>query len=184
MHRLRDHGRVEMARRAGVHLDRGSPRAPDEIRIDRGLLIALHDAQRKLAAKVLERANEERGLARARARHQIERHRRRLPQRRPVLGRQLVVLPEQIELELHDARLRLSRPHHVVMVVSHHRPIRHHMLVLPLRMPAPVPVLMLVLVLVLVRVPVLVRVRVPVLRLLRRPTTPASRAHLSSLPAP
>jgi hypothetical protein len=71
--RMPHHMTVEVAPLAGVDLDRGSTRRADAVSVLTGLLIAFDHGNREFGTDHLERAAQQRRLARAGARHEIER---------------------------------------------------------------------------------------------------------------
>src|SRR6266496_1694564 len=78
----------------------------DAIGIERGLLVAFDHRDRNAASKRLDRAHEERRLARAGARHQIQCKDALIAKYPPVERRERIVLREDVLLDLHDARAR------------------------------------------------------------------------------
>ncbi len=104
--RMAHHVRVEVAAPAGVDLHGGSAGRADAIGVERGLLVALDHRNRNAAFERLDRAHEERRLAGARTRDEVEREDAAVAQRSPVRRRECIVLRKDVLLDLHDARRR------------------------------------------------------------------------------
>ena len=81
-------------------------RGANALRVVRCLLIALDDSNREALLQFADRARQQRGLARARTRHEIQRESSRSRQTRAVLGGIAIVLAQNVALDPDDALLR------------------------------------------------------------------------------
>jgi len=96
--RLTDHGRIQVAARAGVHLDDLAASRPDAVGVQQGLLVTLDDAECEFGSKVAGGALQQRGFARSGGAHHV--HGQNAPLAQPgtiVLG-EFVVLGEHLLL--------------------------------------------------------------------------------------
>ena len=98
--------RVEMTTLAGVDLDRRRAGGANALRVVRCLLIALDHGDREAFPQFADRARQQRRLAGARTRHQIQRESPASRQTRAVLRGIAIVLPENVAFDFDDALLR------------------------------------------------------------------------------
>jgi len=68
------HRGIQVAAGPGVDLHHVTPRTPDPIRVQRRLLVALHDRHRPARPEVADGPFQQRGLAGTRRTHQVDRH--------------------------------------------------------------------------------------------------------------
>ena len=102
--RLADHLRVEVAALPRVHLDGGGAGGADAVRVERGLLVAFHHHDGIARLQRVDGAHEQRRLARARARHEVERERAAVAEELAVARGEGVVAREDVLLDRDDPR--------------------------------------------------------------------------------
>ena len=90
-------------------LHRGHAAGPDALRVVAGLLVSFHHGDRELAPERPDGLDEQGGLARARARHQVEREDSVLREAAPVGGGIGIVSGEDVSLDLDEAFLAEAR---------------------------------------------------------------------------
>ena len=93
---------VEMTGLAGVDLKCRRPGCPYALGVACGLLVALDDFYRPCAPQVLDGPHQQRGLARARAGHEVQRLHAARRELGAIRRRIAVVLLENVAFELHD----------------------------------------------------------------------------------
>ena len=116
LERVPDHMRVEVTAAAGIDLKRGHARGADTRGIERGLLVALDHGHGHRGFQHLDGLDQERGLARARARYEVDGENAGLAQALPVLACIGVVPGEDVLLDAHEV-MRMSRRSFVVMMI-------------------------------------------------------------------
>ena len=107
-----DHRGIEVAALAGVDLYRRNASGADPLGVVRGLLIALDHRNWLLALQIGNGLDQQRGLAGARTRDEIQREHPCLREARAVDIGQIIVLAENIALDLDDAFLAQASDMH------------------------------------------------------------------------
>lgn len=107
--RVPDHMGIEMTATTGVDLHRRHAARPDAIRIVGGLLIAFDDDNLEPAFELLDGFDEERGLAGAGARHQIEGEHPALGEPRSIYCGIVIVTGKNVALDLDEPLLSEAR---------------------------------------------------------------------------
>ncbi|MCY1359330.1 hypothetical protein D9M69_458940 [compost metagenome] len=106
------HRRIQVAALAGVDLDRGCTGGADAVSVEAGLLVAFdhgHVQARRMGLERFDGGAQQRGLARSRAGHEVERGHAVGFKVGPVLLRHAVVGAEDVGLQLDGARLAHAR---------------------------------------------------------------------------
>ena len=124
LERMRHHVRVEMAALSGIDLHRAHSGCADALGVAAGLLVAFDHAHRHMSLQRVDRATQQRGLARSGTRQQIEGEDALLREARTVARRVRFVRREKVLLDAQAARRGLAMRVIAVVRVTMQRAVR------------------------------------------------------------